>query len=87
MFLLFIGLYLEEEVEMAKKRITLNLNTDLIEEARDAVVWLQSKGERITLSDLVAEGLGRVIEHKKIISKVSRIPKRKRELNKGRLIM
>jgi len=71
---------------MAKKRITNNLEEKLIEDAKDIVVWLQSKGYRITLSDFFADAVRDRIKKEMTLRKVKRIPKRKRELSRGRLI-
>lgn len=69
-----------------KKRLTVSLDENLIEDIRDAVVWLQSKGERLTLSEYIAIAVRAKMAVDRAHYKAKRIPKRKRELSRGRLI-
>jgi hypothetical protein len=71
---------------MAKKRVTFNLDEDVTESAKDTVVWLQSKGVRITLSQFVQDSIRERIRIEQLTRRVKKIPKRKRELSRGRLI-
>ena len=71
---------------MANKRVTFSLSEATINLAKDTVVWVQSKGERVTLSQFVEEALLDRIDKVKTTHGVSLIPKRKRELSRGRLI-
>jgi hypothetical protein len=71
---------------MSKKRVTFSLSEATIELAKDTVVWVQSKGERISLSQFVENALLKHITMTMDLHDVTRVPKRKRELSRGRLI-
>ena len=86
LLLLFIDLYSLVEIDMAKKRVTFNIDEDLLDLAKDMVVWLQSKGVRITLSNFVEDAIRERIHIEMLTRHVKKIPRRKRELSRGRLI-
>ena len=71
---------------MAKKRSTFNIDEELLDLAKDTVVWLQAEGRAITLSSFVAEAMAEKIAAEKMAQGVKNIPKRGRELVRGRLI-